>query len=316
MRLITMQRDPTSPYCRPAMVDFRVLDRYANIHPYNGNRVHLKVPEGKVDYINASPIRLITKKDGKENNYIAMQGPKQSTIHHTWRMVWYQLASPAVIVMLTETHEGGQEKCYQYFPKSPEDAPLIINEQDEFADGFKATLECVEKEVTGLNNSIEARKLVMKVEGQEEEKIIWHLLYTKWPDFGVPNGEDVDAFFETMKLSRAKNSDSSNPRIIHCSAGVGRSGTFVALDHLADEVEAGALEDKKFQDNDPEQDLIYETVNDLRGQRLLMVQADVQYQFLYAQVKRLWEAKYTPEKAPNKPPTVTINDGGADVFTS
>lgn len=301
---------PDSPWGRPQVPQARQLDRYANIHPWNHNRVRLQVPDGHSDYINASPITIKSQKTGRESKYIAMQGPKQSSTSHVWRMVWHEVESPAVIVMLTETHEAGQEKCYQYFPKST-DQPMIVNERDEFSDGFKAVLSCVEKTTTGQADAIEVRKLILKVDGQEDEKVIWHLLYTKWPDFGVPAGKDLEGFFSLMRLSEEKNRGPENPRIVHCSAGVGRSGTFITLEHLLGELEAGSLtvEDAK---DDSDEDIIFDTVNSLRMQRRLMVQADTQYHFIYQVVKRLWEERYTPSALPTVKSPKT--DEGEDVF--
>ncbi|KAJ0117259.1 tyrosine phosphatase 2 [Diaporthe amygdali] len=316
------------------------LDRYMNIQPWENNRVRLRVPPGKVDYVNASPIILSSTtphqanrpqaqdRNSKEDTivglsdlagsgperYIAMQGPKRMTTDHVWRMVVEQLASPAVIVMLTETHEAHMEKCYPYFPRSPDDAPLEINERDEFGDAFRASVHCEAIEETEAGDAIELRKLIIRsykspakiaktrgdgdrdqlttpvnaVDGsgdvkmlsplkaaheddlsaddsnddksanvdlgestktqqkdlplKYEERIVWHFLYKKWPDFGVPALEDLDSFFTLMRLSREKNASPENPRIVHCSAGVGRSGTFIALEHLMRELDAGALE--------------------------------------------------------------------------
>jgi protein-tyrosine phosphatase len=206
-------------------------------------------------------------------------------------MIWDELRSPAVIVMLTETHEAGMEKCYPYFPTSHEESPLVINESDEFGDGFKATVECLEVDARPQALSTEVRKLVMKVDGQDQEKIIWHLLYTKWPDFGVLASEDLDGFFQLMDLSNQKNSGPDNPRVIHCSAGVGRSGTFIALEYLMAELEAGALVPEPGED-EAEYDPVFETVNRLREQRRTMVQADSQYLFIYNVLRQLWERKY------------------------
>lgn len=307
------QRTPDSAFARPDIVGSKILDRYANIHPYTSNRIRLKVSGNKSDYINASPIALKSEVGSDESRYIAMQGPKSNSINHVWRMIFHELESPAVMVMLTETHENGLEKCHQYYPGMPDDEPLVINEDEGTDNEFKANVKCIEHSFTGLNDSIEVRKLVMAVEGEQTEKTIWHLLYRKWPDFGVPSGEDVDAFFEVMNLSQAKNVNPQNPRVIHCSAGVGRSGTFITLDHLMREVRAGALEVASLLADD-EKDLIYNTVCDLRTQRTLMVQAEVQYAFVYAQVRRLWEEKYCPGRAI---PRITVDSAsnGNDVFT-
>jgi protein-tyrosine phosphatase len=266
------------------------LDRYSNIMPFNNNRIRLQVPEGHNDYINASPIILKSRKTGIETRYIAMQGPKEVSTNHVWHMVWHELESPVVIAMLTETHEAGQEKCFQYYPKGVLSPPLVINERDEFGDGFKATIQCVEEESTTEGAAIEIRKFIMRAEGKEE-KLIYHLIYTKWPDFGVPAGEDLDSFFKLMELSREKNSNPNNPRIIHCSAGVGRSGTFISLEHLMSELQVGALNPKDGQDA-IDDDPVFSTVNTLREQRKSMVQSEIQYCFIYRVLRRLWEQNH------------------------
>ncbi|KAK4192185.1 protein-tyrosine phosphatase-like protein [Podospora australis] len=380
----------------------RKLDRYTNIQPWHNHRIKLQVPPGKLDYVNASPITLIPYpipgQIREPDNYIAMQGPKQTSADHVWRMVVEQVESPGVIVMLTETHEGHMEKCFPYFPRSKDDPPLEVNQHDEFGDGFRATVRCDGLEETPAGDAIELRKLVITVHSrprpaedsvarestpeppsateldadldtkmkspvaapstsrldeatlsapspttttttttsqnnEPEERILWHFLYKKWPDFGVPALEDIDSFFTLMQLSREKNAGPHNPRIVHCSAGVGRSGTFIALEHLMRELDAGVLEhydervaasatsgtggsrsrsrtpasttsdtgsreggewSREASEAPPPlgEDLIFDTVNQLREQRKMMVQAEPQYQFIYQVLRKLWNDKY------------------------
>lgn len=402
-RLMQSVTNP-SPEFRWARVTgphLKTLDRYMNVQPWHNNRIRLQVPEGHVDYINASPIVVAPSHSPattEPDRYIAMQGPKQASTDHVWRMVVEQLQSPGVIVMLTETHEGHMEKCYPYFPRSKDDPPLEVNERDEFGDGFRATVRCEGMEETPAGDAIELRKLVIRVhsrpkaqmtaeevpanpepelstteldadldvkmrspssskptppissddsttsqnpqpnaapaapgeggdgrgEQQEEERIVYHFLYKKWPDFGVPSFSDLDSFFTLMRLSREKNASPSNPRIVHCSAGVGRSGTFIALEHLMRELEAGRL--ANFDDEAPpggvgtsepdsatersgsgsgsesaggegsgwleRSDPVFETVDQLREQRRTMVQAESQYLFIYRVLRKLWVDKY------------------------
>ncbi|KAI1440249.1 phosphatases II [Annulohypoxylon stygium] len=285
---------PNFKFARVTAPEAKILDRYANIQPWANNRIKLQVPEGQVDYINASPIVLRSPLDpeGKPaHRYIAMQGPKIGTMGHVWRMVVEQLHSPAVIVMLTETHEGGMEKCYQYFPRDVDQAPLVVGDVDEFGDGFRAQVHCVKVE-QHAEGAIEVRQLAIHVEGREEVMTVWHLLYCKWPDFGVPALEDIDSFFELMRLSREKNASEDNPRIIHCSAGVGRSGTFIALEHLMREIESGDVDRRKESEDPEEPDIVYETVDALRVQRKQMVQAESQYLFIYRVLRKLWLEKH------------------------
>ena len=381
-RISNSMAQPTGRWARVHGMQARMLDRYANIQPWEKNRVKLNVPAGHAGYINASPIVLTTTAPAHAarppDRFIAMQGPRQNSVDHVWRMVYEQLRSPAVIVMLTETHEGMQEKCYPYFPRNAGDPPMQINERDEFGDGFRATVQCEAIEETAYGDAIELRRIVMRVyrtaskpvheggaseggaplaarrsedtdtemggaplqptsssttvastvggvrignEDEEEdeekeeepgpadidmadledERVVYHFLYKRWPDFGVPVLDDVDSFLGLMRLSAEKNADQDNPRIVHCSAGVGRSGTFIALEHLQRELEAGVFEDAPLSATtqsqgeatpDAQDDIVFSTVNQLREQRRMMVQAESQYMFIYRVLRKLWEDKY------------------------
>lgn len=261
------------------------LDQFGDIFVWKGNRVKLRVPAEKNDYIHASPITVKSNRTGRQSKYIAMQGPKESTTDHVWRMVWDEHVS--VIVMLTT------DKGYPYFPTLYRQT-MVINESDEFGDGFYATVTCDEEVQKSADGATEIRKLVMRVDGEDKEKIIWHLLYTQWPDFGIPAETETASLLNLIELSKTKNLDPSNPRIVHCRAGVGRSGTFIALDHLLGELEAGAFRNdlhNAFHSN-RQDDPVFETVNSLRMQRACMVQAPPQYRYIYQVLKRCWEEKY------------------------
>ncbi|KAI0424280.1 protein-tyrosine phosphatase-like protein [Xylaria sp. FL1042] len=279
---------PDFQFARLLSPETKILDRYKDIWPWANNRVRLPVPEGKLDYINASPIASPSplRPDTLPCfNYIAMQGPKVNTVEHTWRMV-AQLKSPAVIVMLTDTHENYMEKCYPYFPRGTHTEGIDVGQMDEFGDGFRARVECVKLEER-QGGAIQMRKLNLHVDGRGDSTV-WHLLYRRWPDYGVPRVEDYDSFFELMKLSRDLNSSTDNPRIIHCSAGVGRTGTFIALETLMREVNEGAMDNLDPDLIDDDDDLVFRTVNHLREQRRTMVQADSQYAFIYKVLRRQW----------------------------
>lgn len=213
-------------------------------------------------------------------------------------MLWHETAEVAVIVMLTRFWEAGREKCFQYFPVDLMDDTLIVNETDEFGDGFKAEIRLLEV-TTDEGERITTRKLLMTVDDQS--KTVWHISFSGWPDFGVPEGDDRLALFELLKLSAEKNTVSDNPRMIHCSAGVGRSGTFIALDHLLGELDSGAIAAAK-----DDEDMIFDTVNKLREQRMTMVQSEAQYQFLYEVLRDRFEEKYgiPPSRRPTPTPSI------------
>ncbi|KAI0143664.1 hypothetical protein GGR57DRAFT_495191 [Xylariaceae sp. FL1272] len=287
------QGGPDHEFAPVTIPEAKYLDRYTNIQPWDNNRVRLHVPNNQVNYINASPIVAPSPMRPDEQppfRYIAMQGPKFNTVDHVWRMVSEQLSSPAVIVMLTQTHENFNEKCFPYFPAGPRAPAIEIGLEDEFEDGFRATVECTSI-VEKCEGAIQVRKLNLKVQGRPD-MIVWHLLYRNWPDFGVPRPEDWASFFELMKFSRRLNTGAfDNPRVIHCSAGVGRSGTFIALETLMREIDSGnmnLLDPRLVTHNE---DLVYNLVNNLRKQRKQMVQAETQFEFIYHVLRQHWLEK-------------------------
>jgi len=197
-------------------------------------------------------------------------------------MVWHETGPVAVIVMLTPTHETtGREKCFQYFPADALHDTVEVNAEDEFNDGFRATVKLLE--VTHDEKTRLAVRKLSLTAGSGESKTVWHLLFDAWPDFLIPEGEDRLALLQVVRESVFKNSGPANPPIVHCSAGVGRSGTFIALDYLLAELEEGAL------DRVPGNvDRISQLVDTLRQQRMMMVQGEAQFHFLYAMIKQQW----------------------------
>ncbi|OAK99787.1 hypothetical protein IQ06DRAFT_316968 [Phaeosphaeriaceae sp. SRC1lsM3a] len=274
-------------YARCNTEEYAPRNRYANVDPYQANRVKLEVPDGHSDYINASPVVLVTTKSHTALKYIATQGPKSDSWSHIWRMIWRENQNPAVIVMLTQTHETGREKCYPYYPQSPSSPDMRVNEHDEFEDGFVHNLH-----LATFRQDEEARtqvrELDMTAEEGDESRKIWHLLFAGWPDFSVPEGADKAALLRLVDISREKNCDNSmNPRIVHCSAGIGRSGTFIALDWLLQELEEGSLDETP--DNvDP----VVEVIGKLRDQRAGMVQSKNQFLFLYDALRERWRERW------------------------
>ena len=189
-------------------------------------------------------------------------------------MIWDETTDQAVIVMLTQVSEQGREKCYQYFPLDDKAGTSQLEIDDEEHPNRKGTIKFLESNYDEASKST-MRKLLLTF--GEEKKTIWHMLFCGWPDFLVPADADKAALIQLIKHSAAQSKKiPKNPRIIHCSAGVGRSGTFIALENLLAQLESGAIAKAK-----DSEDLIFETVHRLREQRMMMVQGDAQYQFLY-----------------------------------
>ncbi|MCJ1251237.1 hypothetical protein MMC30_008468 [Trapelia coarctata] len=277
-------KDSSSPWAQDTSKEARLRNRYADIWPWANSRVRLKVPQGESDYINASPILLCCSKTSDERRYIATQGPKELGLAHFWQMIWHETNQVAVIVMLTQLAEGLREKCFQYYPDDPEDDPINVQMIDEAGEQYEGTVELAETTYEEASKTT-VRKLILKC--GEESKTVWHLLFLGWPDYGIPENEDRVALLELIRLSQSKNEAMSHPRIVHCSAGVGRSGTFIALEHLLEELEAGGLDDV-----DDSEDTIYNTVSSLREQRMMMVQSEMQYQLLYDLLREQYRKRH------------------------
>ncbi|EFW20305.1 hypothetical protein D8B26_003293 [Coccidioides posadasii str. Silveira] len=281
--------DPSHKWALESSPMVKERSRYANVQAWANSRIHLKVPPGECDFINASPIELKDTQSQEVVRYIATQGPKEGHLAHFWNMIFHETGEVAVVVMLTQTFEAGREKCAQYFPldmevptfhfSSVDSDPFVDHKEDDTTSdhpsGSVSLLECSYDE----SCCSEVRKL--KLELGSESKLVWHFLFAGWSDYAKPEGHYRDALIELTKITADKARSRDNPRIVHCSAGVGRTGTFIALDHLLRELRNGHLLNVA----DDTVDTVFDTVNQLREQRMMMVYNDIQYQFIYDVVK-------------------------------
>jgi protein-tyrosine phosphatase len=209
-------------------------------------------------------------------------------------------SSPAVIIMLTQTVEANREKCIQYFPLDLTVPTMTITDPDDPSFALSVTLQSLREDAP--SKSIVRELLIRTLDGTRS-KTVYHLLFAAWPDFLVPEGDDRAALLQLLKLSRklaapAEGNNSATgkleepERVVHCSAGVGRSGTFIALDWLVDELVAGALDAPQEVNNDEKSEVdgdpVAEVVNQLRKQRMMMVQGEMQFAFIYEVLKELW----------------------------
>lgn len=208
-------------------------------------------------------------------------------------MVRHETGDVAVIVMLTPTEEAGREKCYQYFPLDVTSGPFVIRASGHEDDQVDGQVSLVDVEETA-GRSTTLRKLHLTF--GDVTKVVWHLLFTAFPDFGVPQDEDRAELLQLVKLAHEKNSGPENPKIIHCSAGVGRSGTFIALEYLLAQLESGAVAEAT-----DEEDLVQDVVHRLREQRMMMVQMDNQFIFLYDVLREQYEEQLLRKAVPSQP---------------
>ncbi|XP_061186793.1 uncharacterized protein LOC133194910 [Saccostrea echinata] len=224
----------------------RTGNRYKGIYPYDYNRVKLVKTDADKDddYVNASYIHGYNR----ERTYIATQGPfNPKTLQDFWTVIWQN--DSTIIVMLTSLYEGDKMKCLQYWPDTELDiGPYTIKMDTEH-----------------VYDHYILRYLV--VQYQEEEKRVTQYHFTAWPDNSVP--EDLTSLICFRNLVRNGLTPSDGPIVVHCSAGIGRTGTFIALDYLLEEGAAEQMIDVKGY------------VASLRHQRGKSIQTCEQYLFLH-----------------------------------
>ncbi|XP_075964079.1 tyrosine-protein phosphatase non-receptor type 21 isoform X2 [Anarhichas minor] len=237
-------------------------NRFQDVLPYDDTRVEL-VPtkENNTGYINASHVRITV--GGQEWSYIASQGPLSNTCQDFWQMVWEQGVS--IIAMVTAEEESGREKSFRYWPRLGSRHNTVTYGRFKITTRFRTESGCYA--TTGL-------KIKHLLTGQE--RTVWHLQYIDWPDHGCP--EDLKGFLtyleEIQSVRRHTNSisDPKNtnlPVLVHCSAGVGRTGVVILS-----EIMIACLEHNEVLD-------VPKYLLNLRRQRMIMVQTLSQYTFIY-----------------------------------
>lgn len=233
-------------------------NRFRNILPYDYNRVQLKGEAGN-DYINAS---YITDDQGNRK-YIATQGPLPNTIDHFWEMIWETQAS--TIVMMTALVEGGKTKCEHYWPTGQK--PHLHGNVTVTLVGSKQTEDFIQ------------RTLLIGKEGKE--LTVTHYQYLAWTDHGVPaSTAPLVGLLYQVKMTSQEDEAPTGPIVVHCSAGIGRTGTFIAADMLMNAIQQSTAAD--YID-------VAGTVAKLREQRTSLVQTLYQYIYLHRVVLSLIE---------------------------
>uniref|UniRef100_A0A8C6PMZ0 protein-tyrosine-phosphatase n=1 Tax=Nothobranchius furzeri TaxID=105023 RepID=A0A8C6PMZ0_NOTFU len=249
----------TAPWEMAKKDENRNKNRYGNIIAYDHTRVRLQLLDGDPhsDYINANYI------DGyhRPRHYIATQGPMQETVRDFWRMVWQE--NSASIVMVTNLVEVGRVtkkqpanetllvKCVRYWP----------DETEVYGD-IKVTL--IETEPLA---EYVIRTFTVQKKGHHEIRELRQFHFTSWPDHGVPcYATGLLGFIRQVKFL---NPPDAGPIAVHCSAGAGRTGCFIAVDIMLDMAENEGVVD------------IFNCIRELRSQRVNMVQTEEQYVFVH-----------------------------------
>uniref|UniRef100_A0A8C4I5A2 Tyrosine-protein phosphatase non-receptor type n=1 Tax=Dicentrarchus labrax TaxID=13489 RepID=A0A8C4I5A2_DICLA len=194
--------------------------------------------------------------------FIATQGCLQNTVIDFWKMVYQE--NTHVIVMTTKEVERGRNKCVRYWPDlhgTKEFGKVLVRNVDE----------------RPAQDYILRKLEVTRLDRKEPLRYIWHYQYLSWPDHGVPNEPGgVLWFLEEVNRTQSTIPD-TGPIVVHCSAGIGRTGTIIVIDILIDIINRQGL------DCDID---IPKTIQRVRQQRSGMVQTEAQYKFIYMAVQQ------------------------------
>uniref|UniRef100_G3UGV0 Protein tyrosine phosphatase non-receptor type 20 n=1 Tax=Loxodonta africana TaxID=9785 RepID=G3UGV0_LOXAF len=223
----------------------RNKNRYRDILPYDSTRVPLGESR---DYINASYIRIVNS--GEEYFYIATQGPLRDTVSDFWQMVLENQAN--VIAMMTREVEDGTVKCHRYWPISL-DKPLELKYFSIFLENY----QILEEFIIRISFTLSQQKGTVH--------FVRQLQFTNWPDHGTP--ASANDFIKFVRLAR--KSHQRGPIIVHCSAGIGRTGVLLCVDVVFCAIERNFLFNIK------------NIVTQMREHRCGMIQTKEQYHYCY-----------------------------------
>ncbi|XP_041505174.1 tyrosine-protein phosphatase non-receptor type 4 isoform X6 [Microtus oregoni] len=243
-------------------------NRYRDISPYDATRVLLK---GNEDYINANYINMEIPSSSIINQYIACQGPLPHTCKDFWQMTWEQGSS--MVVMLTTQVERGRVKCHQYWPEPPGSSSYGC---------YQVTCHSEEG-----NSAYIFRKMTLFNQEKNESRQLTQIQYTAWPDHGVP--DDSSDFLDFVCHVRNKRAGKEEPIVVHCSAGIGRTGVLITMETAMCLIEC----------NQPIYPL--DIVRTMRDQRAMMIQTPSQYRFVCEAILKVYEEGFV------KPLTTSSN---------
>ncbi|KAK2844552.1 hypothetical protein Q5P01_011211 [Channa striata] len=233
-------------------------NRYKDVLPYDSTRVVL---QGQEDYINASHITVAPPVSGVRLCYVAAQGPLPQTCNHFWQSVWEQQTH--TIIMLTTLTERGRTKCHQYWPHPP-----------EVKDYGHMRVKCHSEE---CNLAYVTRQFTLTHTQRGEERSVTHLQYVAWPDHGVPDDPSDFLLFISSVRERRKGEE---PLMVHCSAGIGRTGVLITMETALTLLDKG------------QPVFPLDIVKTLRDQRAMMVQTTCQFQFVCEAILRVYKDKH------------------------
>lgn len=215
------------------------------------------------DYINANFIQGYSH----DKKFIATQGPKKETLNDFWRMIYQYKVS--AVVMLTKLVEKGVERCTQYWPdklnitETYGDLEVTLKDQQKCGDYVKRTFDLMHVGLFPVNNSTTPLSL-------SNPKILTvnQYYYPEWPDKDTPSTDPISI----LHLIRDVNQNHLTyqyPIVVHCSAGVGRTGTYITLDAMMEKISSESKID------------IFGFISKIRERRQYLVQTSKQYIFIH-----------------------------------
>jgi len=244
-------------------------NRYVDVLPYNHSRVVLDPKVGSSDYINAS---LVTLSEFGQT-YIMAQGPLDETVDAFWHMVWQQRA--CVIVALVQVYEAGRKKCAAYWP--------AVRQQITMEGGL--AVKCLQQRVLQQPAGTIERMFELSLKGKGSYRVV-QLHFGRWPDYGVPaDASEVADLVQACATERQRSRYPESPMVVHCSAGIGRSGCFVAVDAVVELLKRSPAQWRG------DSDLVRSAVLAARKYRKGVVQTAMQFGFCYDVVER-WAYGY------------------------
>ena len=294
---LTMYIDKDEKHKSELLEQNKELDRYRDIRCFKNNNITIG---DELKYINASYIGVIFR----ANYFITTQAPKDKTINDFWRMVYEEKAK--VVVMLCNFEEGGKKKCANYLPsennqnnqnfQNAQNVQNFQNAQNNQNNQNAQNAQNVQND-QNIQNEIKVnliRKEVyeefdirtLELELNNDKRTVTHIHYKKWPDKGVPDMNSFNTFEEIIKIvdqiNKSKHDKEKenefHPIVVHCSAGVGRTGTFISMFCLYKEIKMAQI-DKRIVNSI--QFNIFNLVRKMKEMRLYMVQTFEQYKFVY-----------------------------------
>ncbi|GIY54172.1 tyrosine-protein phosphatase non-receptor type 14 [Caerostris extrusa] len=252
------KRKPNADFSTSLLPENAPRNRFKDVFPYEENRVRLTpTSENRTGYINAS--HMCVSLGNTQRFYIAAQGPLPNTLYSFWQMAWEHHVQ--VIVMLTEIQAKGRDKCFPYWPQ--EDGNKLQIGEFQLVRNFSL---CSPTYVTC--------SLTLCHVPSQQQRSLWHIQYTDWPDHSCP--QDTQGFIafmsevDAVRRHTLNNQEMVAPVVVHCSAGVGRSGAVILCDIMLYCLDHNQPVD------------VPKALTHLRLQRMLTVQTLAQYKFVYS----------------------------------